>query len=213
MLLLLSGIGSGVFSSPNTSSIMSSIPPNRRGVAAGMMSTFMNSGTALSIGIFFSLLIAGLAGSIPAALYQGLVSEDVNSFVALEISKLPPVSTMFAALLGYNPMKTILAVFGLLNSSGSNALPSENLRVLVGQNFFPNLISMPFHDGLIVVFATSAALAAIAAFISGLRPTKHALPPPADAASTPAVAVAVPAPVVAVPPYSASADATRPTKT
>ncbi len=62
----------GLFASPNRAGIMNSLPPERRGVGAGMSATFQNSAMALSIGIFFTLIILGLAASLPAALSHGL---------------------------------------------------------------------------------------------------------------------------------------------
>src|SRR5260221_10873155 len=65
LLIAANGVGSGMFASPNTSSIMSSVPARQRGVASGIRATFQNSCTAPSIGMFFSLMITGLAGSLP----------------------------------------------------------------------------------------------------------------------------------------------------
>ena len=50
LLAARSASASGMFASPNTSSIMSSVPAPTRGVASGMRATFQNSGTAISIG-------------------------------------------------------------------------------------------------------------------------------------------------------------------
>ncbi len=63
VILLLNGIGMGLFASPNRAGIMNSLPPERRGVGAGMSATFQNSATVLSIGVFFTLIILGLASS------------------------------------------------------------------------------------------------------------------------------------------------------
>src|SRR5215467_7001830 len=109
LLILGNGIGSGLFASPNTSAIMSAVPARHRGSASGMRSTFQNSGMSLSIGIFFSLMIAGLASTLPRTLTSGLTAQGVPVAVATHVSHLPPVSTMFAALLGYNPIKNLLA--------------------------------------------------------------------------------------------------------
>ena len=77
MLIALNGIGSGMFAAPNTSAIMGSVLPGERGVVSGMRATFQNSGTALSIGVFFSLMIVGLAHSLPGALTSGLQDQGV----------------------------------------------------------------------------------------------------------------------------------------
>src|SRR5215471_6219804 len=102
LLIALNGIGSGMFASPNSSSIMGSVPARQRGAASGMRSTFQNSGTALSIGLFFSVMIAGLATSLPGQLLLGLQEQGVPHAVAQHVAGLPPVSSMFAAVLGEN---------------------------------------------------------------------------------------------------------------
>jgi MFS family permease len=164
LLIAANGVGSGMFASPNTSSIMSSVPARLRGVASGMRATFQNSGTALSIGVFFSLMIAGLAGTLPRTLTGGLERQGVAHAVAQHLGSLPPVSSLFAAVLGVNPLQHLLAANGALA-----ALPAAAKRTITGKQFFPDLISGPFHRGLVVVFATSAALAALAAVASLLR--------------------------------------------
>jgi MFS family permease len=164
LLIALNGIGSGMFSAPNTSAIMSSVPPAHRGAASGMRSTFQNSGMALSIGVFFSLLIAGLAGRLPQTLEAGLRAQGVPASVAQHVASLPPVSTVFSAFLGINPVQTLLGPTGVLQT-----LPPHNAAVLTGKQFFPNLISAPFHHGLIIVFATATAMSVLAAAASLLR--------------------------------------------
>jgi MFS family permease len=164
LLIFLNGVGSGLFASPNTSAIMSSVPARHRGSASGMRATFQNSGMSLSIGIFFSLMIAGLASTLPAALTSGLRSQGVPAAVAAHVAHLPPVSTMFAALLGYNPIQHLLAPSGTLAR-----LPSHNVAVLTGRQFFPHLISGPFHHGLIIVFTAAAIMSVIGAVVSLLR--------------------------------------------
>jgi MFS family permease len=167
-LLVLSGIGQGMFSAPNTSAIMSSVPVGQRGVASGMRSTFQNSGTSLSIGVFFSLMIAGLAGTLPQTLRSGLTAQGVPSHVASTLADLPPVSTLFAAFLGNNPIGHLLSANGALSS-----LPAHNVAVLTGDRFFPELISAPFHHGLTIVFGAAAAMAVIAAIASALRGARY----------------------------------------
>src|SRR6201999_2646145 len=104
LMIALNGIGSGMFAAPNTSAIMGSVLPSQRGVVSGMRATFQNSGTALSIGVFFSLMIVGLAHSLPAALTDGLQNQGVPHATAAQVAVLPPVSTLFAAVLGVNPL-------------------------------------------------------------------------------------------------------------
>jgi MFS family permease len=164
LLIAANGIGSGMFGAPNSSSIMSSVPARQRGVASGMRSTFQNTGTALSIGVFFSFMIAGLASSLPKALTSGLQQQGVPHGIAHQVSTLPPVSSLFAAVLGVNPLQHLLASSHVLSS-----LPAANRQAIIGREFFPHLISGPFHQGLTIVFAVSTGLALLAAFASLLR--------------------------------------------
>jgi MFS family permease len=117
LLIGLNGIGLGMYSSPNSSSIMSSVPAQYRGVASGMRSTFQNSGTSLSIGVLFSLMIAGLASALPATLTSGLAEHGVSHQIAAQIGRLPPVSSLFAAMLGVNPVRYLLSRHGALSRS------------------------------------------------------------------------------------------------
>ncbi len=164
LLILGNGIGSGLFAAPNTAAIMSAVPVRHRGSASGMRSTFQNSGMSLSIGIFFSLMIAGLASTLPRTLTSGLTAQGVPAAVATHVSHLPPVSTMFAALLGYNPIQNLLAPSHVLAH-----LPPHNVAVLTGRQFFPHLISAPFHHGLVIVFTAAAIMSVTGALVSLLR--------------------------------------------
>ncbi len=164
LVILTNGIGSGMFAAPNTSAIMSSVPASRRGVASGMRSTFQNSGTSLSIGIFFSLLITGLHDTLPSTLSRGLRAHGVPPTLAAHVASLPPVSTVFAAFLGFNPIGHLLAPSGVLSK-----LPRPDFSVLTGKQFFPNLISGPFHHGLTIVFSVAACMGFLSAVTSVLR--------------------------------------------
>ena len=160
-LVALSGIGSGLFSSPNASAVMGSVPAGQRGAAAGMRGTFFNSGSALSIGIFFSLMVIGLAADLPHTLTAGLEQQGVPAAVATRIGGLPPVGSLFAAFLGYNPLGSLLGPSGVLAH-----LPAGNVATLTGKQFFPNLISGPFHHGLVVVFVAAAIMSVVTAAAS-----------------------------------------------
>jgi len=164
ILIAANGVGTGMFGSPNSSSIMGSVPPEQRGVASGMRSTFVNAGTSLSVGVFFSLMIAGLAASLPHTLSTGLQQQGLPADAAHQIASLPPVSSLFAAMLGVNPIEHLLAPSGVLSS-----LPPGNQQTLIGQQFFPNLISGPFHTGLVVVFTVSTVLSLLGAIASFSR--------------------------------------------
>jgi hypothetical protein len=136
---------------------MSNVPAEARGAASGMRATFQNAGMVLSIGIFFSLMVAGLAGSLPHTLTAGLTAQGVPLHDASAVAALPPVGTLFAAFLGYNPIQELLGPHVL------SQLPTANAHTLTGRQFFPNLISGPFHTGLVVVFSLAIAMSLIAA--------------------------------------------------
>jgi MFS family permease len=163
VLIFVNGLGGGLFAAPNTSLVMSSVPANMRGAASGMRATFQNSGMVLSIGIFFSLMVAGLASSLPHALSAGLTGQGVPAATADRIATLPPVGTLFAAFLGFNPIGELLGPHVL------GALPPANAANLTGLQFFPRLISGPFHDGLVIVFWLAIAMAVVGALASLLR--------------------------------------------
>ncbi len=171
LLTAANGIGGGMFAAPNSSSIMSSVPARHRGAASGMRSTFQNSGTALSIGAFFSLMIAGLASSLPRTLTGGLERLGVPSGIAHHVGTLPPVSSLFAAVLGVNPLQHLLAASRVLPT-----LPAASQRAITGRRFFPELISGPFHHGLVVVFIVAAGLSVLAAVASLLRGGRYVDP-------------------------------------
>lgn len=160
ILVFLNGLGGGIFTAPNTAAIMSSVPAGQRGAASGVRSTFFNAGNSLSIGIFFSLMIVGLANTLPTALTTGLTQQGVSASVAHDVANLPPVGSLFAAFLGYNPMAELLAPYDSLHQTGVNA------DVITGQTFFPQLITDPFHSGLTVVFTAAAVMMVIGAVAS-----------------------------------------------
>ncbi len=110
---------------------MNSVPPNERGAASGMAGVALNAGSSLSIGIFFSLMIAGLSVALPTALTQGLTTHGVPQNVAAQIGNTPPVGSLFAAFLGYNPIESLLGPTGLLAS------PKVDAATLTGKEFFP----------------------------------------------------------------------------
>jgi MFS family permease len=201
-LIFLNGVGSGLFASPNTSAIMSSVPAYRRGSASGMRSTFQNSGMSLSIGIFFSLMVAGLASTLPRTLTAGLHSQGVPLDIASKVAHLPPVSTLFAALLGYNPIHNLLGPTGALNH-----LSAKQVGVLTGKQFFPSVISGPFHHGLVIVFTAAAIMSFIGAMVSLLRGKQFYYDDSGSGAGQVAAATAAPAPAAAAAPAELSGQA------
>ncbi|TAN27008.1 MAG: MFS transporter [Actinomycetota bacterium] len=166
LLLLLNGLAMGMFSSPNWAGIMNSLPPTQRGAGAGMVATFQNSAMVLSIGVFFTLIITGLASSLPSAVFGGLVQQGVPAGVAGTISHLPPTATLFSAFLGYNPMKTLLG-------PALGHLPAARAAYLTGKSFFPHLIASAFSKGLDQAFYFAFAASVIAGIASALRGGKY----------------------------------------
>jgi MFS family permease len=167
VVLALNGLAMGLFSSPNRAAIMNSLPAHQRGAGAGMTSTFQNAATVLSIGVFFSLLIAGLATTLPSAMHDGLVAQGVPELAADRVAALPPVGILFAALLGYNPVATLLGPDVLAHLDPAHA------AFLTGRAFFPQLISGPFADGLTFALGFAAVACLVAAVASALRGGRH----------------------------------------
>jgi MFS family permease len=162
-LLALMGISMGMFASPNRAAVMNSLPPSDRGAGGGMNQTFQNSAQVLSIGVFFTLMILGLARSLPATLTIGLETHGVSAATASHVAHLPPVSVLFAAFLGYNPIQHLLGEHALA------AVSAHNRALLTGRTFFPQLISSPFRSGLHEAFAFAIAACLVAAGASLMR--------------------------------------------
>ena len=167
VLLLVNAVGMGLFIAPNQTGIMNSLPSNQRGAGAGMAATFNASAQVLSIGIFFTLMILGLAASLPTALLHGLLAQGVDRATAVRVSHLPPVGSLFAAFLGYNPMATLLGPTALHHMSVAQA------HYITGRSFFPHLISTPFGKGLEKAFDFAAIVCLLGSVASLLRGGKY----------------------------------------
>ncbi|GCF07720.1 MFS transporter [Dictyobacter arantiisoli] len=163
LTLVIIGVGQGMFSSPNTTEVMNSMPPSMRGAGSGMRSTFQNAAQVISMGMFFSVVTAGLASSLPSALFNGLTQAGLPGKIATGIAQLPPVAALFAAFLGYNPMQT------LLPTAVQKLLSPASMSNLAGKTFFPNLIASPLSSGLHIAFYVSAAMCLVGCFISMIR--------------------------------------------
>ncbi|HEY1733122.1 MAG TPA: MFS transporter, partial [Acidimicrobiales bacterium] len=174
VLLLLNGLGVGTFAAPNRAGVMNSLPAQDRGVGSGMNSTFQNSGQVLSIGIFFTLMIVGLASSLPTALYHGLVAHGIPTSTADRVAHLPPVSTLFAAFLGYNPVQHLVGPSVLAHLSHAQAAG------LTDRQFFPRVIAGAFSDGLHAAFDFAIIASLVAAGASALRGGKYVHVEPDD---------------------------------
>jgi MFS family permease len=175
-LLFFNSVGMGLFIAPNQTGIMNSLPSNQRGAGAGMAATFNSSAQVLSIGIFFTLMILGLAATLPSALLHGLEAQGVSAATATRVSHLPPVGSLFAAFLGYNPMATLLGPAALHHMSAAQA------HYITGRSFFPHLISGPFGKGLQKAFDFAAVVCLLGAVASLLRGGKFHYTEPGGAA-------------------------------
>ena len=165
--LLLTGLSMGAFAAPNRAGVMNSLPAGDRGAGGAMNQTFQNSAQVLSIGIFFTLMIIGLAATLPTSLTAGLHAHGVPAATATRVAHLPPVSVLFAAFLGYDPVRTLIGPGVIAHLSAANA------TALTNRNFFPNLIAEPFQSGLHKAFAFAICACLLAALMSWSRGRRY----------------------------------------
>jgi MFS family permease len=165
--LLLMGLSMGAFAAPNRAGVMNSLPAGDRGAGGAMNQTFQNSAQVLSIGIFFTLMIIGLAATLPTSLTAGLHAHGVPAATATRVAHLPPVSVLFAAFLGYDPVRTLIGPGVIGHLSAANA------AALTNRNFFPNLIAEPFQSGLHKAFAFAICACLLAALMSWSRGRRY----------------------------------------
>jgi sugar phosphate permease len=167
VVIFVNGVAFGLFAAPNTTSIMNSVPARHRGVASGMRGTFQNAGMPISIAVFFSLMIIGLASRVPQAMLAGLTANGVPAATATRLAHMPPVGYLFAAFLGSNPLRSLLGPKVL-----ASLTPAQQ-ATLTGRSFFPSLISGPFKHGLIIVLTFAIVMCLLAAWASWLRGSKY----------------------------------------
>jgi MFS family permease len=177
LILALTGISMGMFASPNRAAVMNSLPRSDRGAGGGMNQTFQNSAQVISIGVFFTLMIAGLASTLPHAMTSGLQAHGVPVASAQHVAGLPPVSILFAAFLGYNPIQHLLGPHVLAG------LSAHAQATVTGRAFFPHLISAPFRSGLREAFAFAIAACLVAAAASLMRGGRYWHADESDAAA------------------------------
>jgi hypothetical protein len=166
-VLLLIGLSMGLFASPNRAAVMNSLPARDRGAGGGMNQTFQNSAQVLSVGVFFTLMVIGLSASLPHAMASGLQAHGVSAATAQRVAHLPPVSILFAAFLGYNPIQHLIGGHVLASLSAANR------ATLTGRSFFPHLIAGPFRTGLHEAFLFAIVACLIAAGASLMRGGKY----------------------------------------
>ncbi len=168
LLVFLFAVGMGLFFAPNQAGVMNSLPPEQRGAGAGMLNTFQNSATVLSMGLFFTIVTLGLASRLPSHLYRGLVAAGVSPSAAHAVASEPPIGSLFSAFLGYNPIKELLGPTGALQK-----LPAQQAAYITGRSFFPKLIEQPFAGGLHLAFTFAAIATAIAIVASAVRGRRY----------------------------------------
>ncbi|HEX6853829.1 MAG TPA: MFS transporter [Streptosporangiaceae bacterium] len=164
LLIFMFAVGMGLFFSPNQAGVMNSLPPDQRGAGAGMLNTFQNSASVLSMGLFFTIVTLGLAARLPSHLYKGLTAAGVAPQAAHTVASQPPIGSLFSAFLGFNPIKELLGPTGALQQ-----LPAHQAAYITGRSFFPKLIEQPFAAGLHLAFTFAAVATAVAIVFSALR--------------------------------------------
>lgn len=169
LTIFMMGIGGGMFGSPNTASIMNSVPPHERGVASGMMYTIVNTAFTASMAIFFTIVIVGITQQFPEAITASLTSIGVSQ-LAPSMSSIPPTGALFSAFLGYNPVEAMLSA---LPPALVATIPSSTLTTLTGTTWFPSTFAVAFMPSLQTSFFIGALLCAIAAVLSALRGERY----------------------------------------
>jgi MFS family permease len=179
LLIFLFAVGMGLFFSPNQASVMNSLPPEQRGAGAGMLNTFQNSATVLSMGLFFTIVTLGLAARLPVHLYRGLVAAGVPSAAAHTVASEPPIGSLFSAFLGFNPVRELLGPTGALQH-----LSAQQAAYITGRSFFPRLIEQPFAYGMHLAFTFAAVATLIAIVASAVRGKRYMHAPDVSTASS-----------------------------
>lgn len=169
LIELLFGIGSGMFGTPNTASIMNSVPPEDRGVASGMISTLRNTASTASMGIFFTIVIVGITQKFPEAMTASLSGVGAVNLAPV-LSNIPPTAALFSAFLGYNPVNALLSA---VPPQIVASIPSSTITMLTGMTWFPSTLATAFMPSLQTSFYIGAILSAIAAVLSALRGERY----------------------------------------
>ncbi len=208
LLLFLQGCGMGMFAAPNTAAIMNAVPAEHRGAASGMRATLQNAGQQLSLAVFFTIVIVGLAGGLSGSVSSALGAAGVSGAPASALTQMvsaDPTGALFGAFLGQNPM--LMYIHYLPASLQSQIAPA--LPTLTAQGFFPNAVAPAFLNGIDAAFEISAILTAVAAVVSMLRGERyiHELEAPQRSTATEAAA---PAPPRAGPAGGRGSDDVRP---
>jgi MFS family permease len=166
--LYIMGIAFGMFASPNTSSIMGTVPPERRSSAAGMLFTIQNTGTTVGLTVLFTEVVATLGTSLPSAMSTALTTAGASQ-LAPYLSSIPPTIALFAAFLGYNPMHEMITRLPTL--AGAH-LSTQAVSTITSATWFPDAIAQSFMGALHLALYLNAGLAIVAALASLMRGKK-----------------------------------------
>jgi len=176
ILIFLMGAGNGMFSSPNSSSVMNSVPPEDRGVASGTMFTLTSSANTVSMAVFFTIVIVGIKGAFPGAIHDyfaSLGSLQINPTVqqlADRLASMSPTNALFSAFLGYNPMGSILSS---MDQHLVSTIPQQIVITLTSRYWFPRTLQQAFMPALQLAFRIGAVLAGTAAVLSAMRGQRY----------------------------------------
>ena len=176
LLLFAQGGGMGMFAAPNAAAVMNSVPAHDRGVSSGMLATLQNTGQQLSLVLFFTIVIGGLAtglaGSVSSAL-AGLGVGAPDGPILANLAQANPTDSLFAAFLGYNPIGTLLAFASTVPGWDSSQITPAIADQLTATGFFPNAIAPAFIAGLRGAFLFAGAITLVGAGISYLRGARY----------------------------------------
>jgi MFS family permease len=113
----LVGIGSGMFNSPNTAAMMGTVPPNRRGVAAGARTMLQNTGAVISIAFVLAIVTAAIPKDVLLAIFSGVAT-------GLSDAQLEPfIHNMHTALWVLAATSVVGAVVSLLRPRTASPQP------------------------------------------------------------------------------------------
>jgi MFS family permease len=164
--LFLMGTGSGLFQSPNLVSIMSSVPQEDRSAASGLRASMQNIGLLMSFAVFLTLILVGSATALSTSISSALIKVGVPSDVVSELTRIPPAYALFAAFMGYDPMKFLMSQAGV-------DLPGSVYAAVTKPTFFPSAIAPAMATGFIYAYHIAAIMAFTAAVFSYLRGREH----------------------------------------
>ncbi|WP_066797234.1 MFS transporter [Caldivirga sp. MU80] len=164
--LFLMGTGSGLFQSPNLVSIMSSVPQEDRSAASGLRASMQNIGLLMSFAVFLTLILVGSATALSTSISSALTKVGVPSDVVSELTRIPPAYALFAAFMGYDPMKFLMSQTGV-------DLPGSVYAAVTKPTFFPSAIAPAMATGFIYAYHIAAIMAFTAAVFSYLRGREH----------------------------------------